>query len=82
MGSEVALHGARNLQVWAASECEIARAEIIRNAEVLAATEPNATEVLWNVEDDGDQQVDWYYARLRRADGQMAWSSPVWVERI
>jgi len=80
MGSEVALHGVRTLQVWAASECEIARVDIIRNGEVLASAEPNATEVGWTVEDGGDRRVDWYYVRLRRADGQMAWSSPIWVE--
>ena len=24
--------------------------------------------------------MDYYYGRLMREDGQMAWSSPVWVE--
>jgi hypothetical protein len=81
MGSEIRAGGPRVLQVWAASECEIARVEMIRNGEVAASVEPNATEVRWDVEDGGDRPVDWYYARLRRADGQMAWSSPVWVER-
>jgi hypothetical protein len=28
---------------------------------------------------DGDQ-TDWYYVRVRQANGHLAWSSPVWVE--
>ena len=26
------------------------------------------------------QGVDWYYIRVRQANGQMAWSSPIWAE--
>jgi len=26
------------------------------------------------------QQADWYYIRVKQANGQMAWSSPIWVE--
>ena len=31
-------------------------------------------------EDDGDG-VNWYYVRAVQANGQLAWSSPIWVER-
>lgn len=31
--------------------------------------------------DEGDGKgVDWYYARVVQANGQLAWSSPIWVE--
>ena len=30
-------------------------------------------------EDDG-AQTDWYYVRVFEANGELAWSSPVWVE--
>lgn len=26
-------------------------------------------------------RVDWYYVRVTQSNGQMAWSSPIWVER-
>jgi len=26
-------------------------------------------------------EVNWYYARVAQANGQMAWSSPIWVEK-
>jgi hypothetical protein len=29
---------------------------------------------------DGGAGVNWYYARVVQANGQLAWSSPVWVE--
>jgi len=33
-------------------------------------------------EDEADgEQVNWYYARVIEANGQMAWSSPIWVEK-
>jgi len=31
-------------------------------------------------EDSGDH-VNWYYVRVNQANGQLAWSSPVWVEK-
>ena len=31
-------------------------------------------------EDDG-REANWYYARVTQANGQMAWSSPIWVEK-
>jgi hypothetical protein len=30
--------------------------------------------------DDG-RQANWYYARVIQANGQLAWSSPIWVEK-
>ncbi len=36
----------------------------------------------FTVRDRGDgKSVDWYYARVVQANGQLAWSSPVWVEK-
>lgn len=35
----------------------------------------------FRVEDEGSgDQVDWYYVRVVQSNGEMAWSSPVWVE--
>jgi len=80
MGSEIRARGSRNLLVTAASEVDIVRAEVIRNGDVLASTRPDGGSVSWRLEDRGSGPVDWYYVRLTRRDGQMAWSSPIWVE--
>jgi hypothetical protein len=29
----------------------------------------------------GGEQADWYYVRAVQANGQLAWSSPIWVEK-
>ena len=36
----------------------------------------------FEVRDTGDgSQADWYYVRVVQANGQLAWSSPIWVEK-
>jgi Protein of unknown function (DUF3604) len=36
----------------------------------------------FEVNDTGDgAQADWYYVRVVQANGQLAWSSPIWVEK-
>ena len=38
-------------------------------------------ETEFTAEDEGDgTQADWYYARVVESNGELAWSSPVWVE--
>jgi hypothetical protein len=39
-----------------------------------------ATSFTVNDEDEG-KGVNWYYVRVTQANGQLAWSSPVWVEK-
>ncbi len=80
MGSEIRVAGQRKLLIRAASEVDIHQAEVIRNGEVLASHQPDDGRVSWQLEDGGSLPVDWYYVRLTRKDGQMAWSSPIWVE--
>ena len=38
------------------------------------------TSVAVSDEDDGSS-VNWYYVRAVQANEQLAWSSPIWVER-
>jgi hypothetical protein len=79
MGSETTCGGARSLRVRAASEVPFARMDLVRNGDDLVTIAPEAREVGWVGEDAGEGACDWYYVRLTRADGEMAWSSPVWV---
>jgi hypothetical protein len=83
MGSEVA---------WAASKgpipialraigCDdIAGVEIIRNGEAVFAEKGNGIFAQLILEDPQPEPgTSWYYARILQNDGNMAWSSPVWV---
>jgi hypothetical protein len=39
-------------------------------------------ETSFTVEDQDDgSNVNWYYARVTQANGELAWSSPIWIEK-
>ena len=62
------------------AERAISRIEIVRDGAVAWAEEcgcPDAT-VNWRDQEAGTGE-HYYYLHVIQADGQMAWSSPVWV---
>jgi hypothetical protein len=70
------------LFVRAMGTAAIARVHVIRNGKYIHKAEPNAKDV--SVEFmDGDAQPgpNYYYVRIEQADGQLAWSSPIWISR-
>jgi len=80
MGSVITERGRRPIRVRTASESPIAAIELVRNGGDWLRHQPNQRDVVWEVEDRDFAAPAWYYARATRADGEMAWSSPVWVE--
>jgi hypothetical protein len=46
----------------------------------LVFQENSDSSLQWNDTGSGSQ-ADWYYVRVTQANGQMAWSSPIWVEK-
>ena len=61
---------------------EIAVLEVIRNGEVVFREMGEGVFAQALLEDDDPVEGDsWYYARVVQEDGNMAWSSPVWVSR-
>ncbi len=38
-----------------------------------------AAHIRWHHKPSGDAAPDWYYVRVTQHNGQMAWSSPIWV---
>jgi len=79
MGMTVAAGPRRPIRVHALSEEPIARVDIVRNGRDAHVLYPDEHEVDWAVQDTSSEPT-YYYARLTRADGEMAWSSPVWVQ--
>ena len=57
----------------------IVRTEIVKNGEDCFTREGAARICEWEFEDAASSASDYYYARITREDGEMAWSSPVWV---
>ncbi len=79
MGAEVRAGGSAAAVVEAASEVPIARLDLVGNGGDVQRLEPGKQEVRWEFDLPADQNDAWYYVRVTRTDGEMAWSSPIWV---
>jgi len=82
MGSQVKSAKNRLICVRAVSEVPIAKIKIVRNGEDWRCLHFDKQDVDLKLEDPDTTTPAWYYARVTRADGEMAWSSPVWVESL
>ncbi len=84
MGSETswpAEKGPVPISVMAVGCAEIAGVEIIRNGDLLFREVDLGFVARILLEDPKPPKgANWYYARIVQNDGNMAWSSPVWVE--
>ena len=54
---------------------------IVKNQEIIYTRHPNADEITMRYRDeDFEAGANYYYVRVLQNDGQVAWSSPIWVE--
>lgn len=59
----------------------IALVELIKNGRLLSARRPMTNEYDFSFVEYGPaNQSDYYYLRVHQADGEAAWSSPVWID--
>ena len=80
MGSETVLSGEVPISIEAASEIPISMVEIIKNNELIyTSKEFNNREIKLNLKQTISSKASFYYVRVTRADGEMAWSSPIWI---
>jgi hypothetical protein len=83
MGGETPLREALPVTVEAASEEPIARVTIVRGSadgvRDIETIEGGARLTVTWTGSDRPSSPCWYYARVEREDGAMAWSSPVWA---
>ncbi len=83
MGSELHLRGPRIIKGRAAGTAPFAHVEIIKNNDVLYGTAQGALETEFEYVDKTEIcPNDYYYLRITQEDGNMAWSSPVWVDPL
>lgn len=88
MGEEVVVadkHAPRKMQVRMKGTDAVVCVEILCNGNVVhtALPEPRRAEDNVSIEWEDKTPLEcptYYYVRLRQADGEMAWSSPVWVD--
>ena len=85
--ADEAARAGRSIAVRAAGTAEILRAVIVRNGEDVHACKGDGRllEFVWEdaaplVDVTTDEGGAYYYVRLVQADGNIAWSSPVWID--
>lgn len=72
----------RKIVVRVAGTDYIRRVDVLKNNALLHRENPNGDHAEFILEDilhDPPKTRDWYYVRVFQADGNAAWSSPIWV---
>ena len=83
MGSELRLREPRTIRVRAAGTAPFVHVEIIKNNGVVHSTAQDVLETEFEYVDKAEIcPNDYYYLRITQEDGDMAWSSPVWVDPL
>ena len=80
MGSELKA-AKRSLKAYCIGAGALARVEVIKNTRAVKIVENPLQECVFTMEDTPERDEDYYYVRVTQRDGEMAWSSPIWVGR-
>jgi len=82
MGDEFKTTEAPALQIKVLGTAPLARVEILKDSEVVHTFQPGKAECeeRWTDPKPG-MGIHYYYVRVQQADGQLAWGSPLWVDR-
>jgi len=81
MGDIIHSRTAPRLSVRVGGTGSIKRIDIVKNGRFVYNARPNASRAtLEYVDRDFRAEEAWYYVRVLQEDGQLAWSSPIWVE--
>ena len=82
MGDIVPSDQAPRLLVRAVGTDRIKQFVIVKNEQIVYTSHPNQEEYTFEYRDrDFEPGSNYYYIRVVQNDGQVAWSSPIWVER-
>ena len=82
MGDAFVSAEAPSLRLHAIGTGAIKRVDLIRDRKFVYTSSPRVKETNFEFSDrDFTPGKHWYYVRLLQEDGQMAWSSPIWVEK-
>ena len=81
LGTEIAVSGKPSLSFKVDGTAEISRLTLVRNEQNYMQWEPKTKAFATAYTDDAPNAGEnRYYLRVEQADGNMAWSSPVWVQ--
>lgn len=81
MGSIVKAKQKRRIAAVVAGTDKIETLEVIKNNRLLFSASPgkDSCEATWTDTSQSGIREDFYYLKVTQADGEMAWTSPVWV---
>jgi hypothetical protein len=80
MGDEFTATGPQKIQVKVIGTAPVAAVRLIRDANFVYQTQPGTREVEFEyLDSDATPGEHWYYVRVQQANGELAWSSPIWV---
>jgi hypothetical protein len=81
MGDRFRSGAAPHLSVHVIGTGPIRQIDLIKNAKFLYNVRPAGSETKFEyTENDYTPGKAWYYVRVLQEDGQLAWSSPIWIE--
>jgi hypothetical protein len=81
MGEEFATSRPPRLSVKVRGTRKIAQVGVCKNNTYVYSAQPNEQDVTFTYMDsDAQPGVSYYYIRVIQEDGQIAWSSPIWME--
>jgi hypothetical protein len=82
MGDEFKTDAAPKLSLVIAGTKPIARIDILRDSQVVETIKPEKAEYRGEWTDPKPEAgVHYYYVRIEQEDGQLAWTSPMWIDR-
>ncbi|MBI3208269.1 MAG: hypothetical protein HYZ37_05120 [Candidatus Solibacter usitatus] len=80
MGDVLTSNGPPKLSARIIGTAPISRIDLIRNNEFLYSVQPERKEhVLDYVDSAAKKGESYYYLRVTQQDGNLAWSSPLWI---
>lgn len=69
----------RKIRVNCMGTEDISRIEVVKNNNLLQAIPGTGSCLDFSLDDGPEKVEDFYYIRVTQIDGEMAWSSPIWV---
>lgn len=80
MGEEFTADRVPEMKVKVRGTAAISKVSVIRNGNFIYQNPAGTNELEFSFQDRMPQRgLNWYYVRVEQADGQLAWSSPIWV---
>ena len=82
MGDEFSAAAVPPIRVKVRGTAKVANVSIIRNAKYIYEAKPGQQEVNIEYRDNNPEPgTSYYYARIEQEDGQVAWASPIWINK-